>query len=128
MHSAAMTTYRFLRVLVSGVALLALAACGGGGPEANDDAAGGDSAAGAESVTIKDSTFSPGDIAVAAGSTVTWTSNDSVPHTVTFDDDAATDSDELNEGDTHSVTFDKAGEYSYVCAIHPDMKAKVTVS
>ena len=124
-----MTIYRFFRVLVSVVALCALAACGGGTPDAANEPAGGDSAAGgSESVTINDNTFSPGDISVTAGSTVTWTSNDSVPHTVTFDDDAVTDSDELNEGDTHEVTFDQAGEYSYTCAIHPDMKAKVTVS
>ena len=124
-----MTTYRFIRVLITVLALVALAACGGGAPDAADAAAGGDSAAGGSaSVTIKDNAFSPADLSVPAGSTVTWTSNDSVPHTVTFDYDAVTDSDELNEGDTHEVTFDKAGEYSYVCAIHPDMKAKVSVS
>ena len=123
-----MTTYRTFRVLVSVVALFALAACGGGAPDAADDAGGDSAAGGTESVTIKDNTFSPADVTVAAGSTVTWTSNDTVPHTVAFDDDGATDSEELNEGDTHSVTFDTAGEYSYVCTIHPDMKAKVTVS
>jgi plastocyanin len=123
-----MTTYRTIRVLISVVALVALAACGGGGGDAANEPAGGDSAASGGSVTIKDNSFSPAAVSVAAGSTVTWTSSDSVPHTVTFDDDALADSDELNEGDTHEVTFDKAGEYSYACTIHPDMKAKVTVS
>ena len=128
MHSAVMTIYRFFRVLVSVVALCALAACGGGTPDATNEPGGDSAAGGSESVTINDNTFSPGAVSVSAGSTVTWTSNDSVPHTVTFDGDAVTDSDELNAGDTHEVTFDKAGEYSYTCAIHPDMKAKVTVT
>ena len=121
-----MTTFRFFRVLVPLALCLALVGCGGSDPEAGTAASGGD-AAGSAAVSIKDLTFSPGDVEVAAGSTVTWTTDEDAPHTVTFDGDAVEDSGELAKGDTFEATFDEAGSYSYVCAIHPKMKATVTV-
>lgn len=125
-----MTPLQLFRVLsVLAVALL-LAGCGG--PSESTDAgasAGTSSEASASSgaVTIADLTYSPADVQVAAGGTVTWTNDDDAPHTVSFDDDAVADSEELAKGDEFSATFDQAGEYSYMCAIHPDMKATVTV-
>ena len=127
-----MTTNRIFRVLILASLLLVLAACGGGASsDGGGDAAGGDAAEGgggeAAAVTIADLKFSPADIEVAAGGSVSWTNEDDAPHTVTFDDDAVADSEELNKGDEFSATFDSAGSYSYVCAIHPDMKGTVTV-
>ena len=78
-------------------------------------------------MTIDDLKYAPADATVAAGSEVTWTNNDEAPHTVTFDGDAVKSSGELKTGDTFSTTFADAGTYSYLCAIHPDMKGKVTV-
>jgi plastocyanin len=116
------------------VAALAIAACGGTAatsspasqapasqPPASAPAA--DDAA----VTIASSTFSPGDVSVAAGGTVTWTNQDSLPHSVVFDDAALTDSDNLSQGDTFEATFATAGSFSYVCGIHPNMTGTVTV-
>ena len=126
-----MTTFRFCRVLSVLALVLLLVGCGGGGESTEDG--GGDAAAAssdsaeAGSVTIADLKYSPADLEVSAGSTVTWTNDDDAPHTVTFDDDAVSDSEELAKGDEFSATFDEAGEFSYVCAIHPDMKATVTV-
>ena len=112
---------------------LGAAACGGGeaepaaasAPEEAPAAASG----GAESATvgIDDLTFTPADVEVAAGGSVTWNNAEDVPHTVTFSDDAIESSDELAQGDDFSATFDSAGTYDYVCAIHPDMKGTVTV-
>ena len=129
-----MTTNRMFRVLILATLLASLVACGGGASSDGEAAAGDDAAApeggGAESatVTIADLAYAPADVEVAAGGSVTWTNDEDVPHTVTFDDDAVAGSEELNQGDEFSATFETAGSYSYVCAIHPDMKGTVTVS
>ena len=115
------------RVLAALALTLTLAGCGGSGEDsaASSDAAGSSAEPGA--VTIADLTYSPADLAVAAGSEVTWTNDDTAPHTVTFDDDGVESSEELKTGDSFSTTFEAAGTYAYTCAIHPDMKATVTV-
>lgn len=70
---------------------------------------------------------------------VEWTNKDTVPHTVTSDDDYV---DKINgkfdttanannpfvmPGTTFSFTFTKAGTYSYHCQPHPWMKGSVDV-
>jgi len=57
---------------------------------------------------------------------VTWTNNDSVPHTVTQDGGGLT-SKAINPGETFSFTFDTAGSFSYHCEFHANMKGTVTV-
>lgn len=72
--------------------------------------------------------FSPENLTVAAGDTVTWINDDTVPHTVTATDGPEIfESELLNPGDTFSFTFTMPGEYSYYCAVHPNMKATVLV-
>lgn len=130
-----MTTNRMFRVLILATLLTSLVACGGGASSEGEVADGGGEAAATDgggpdsaAVTIVDLAYEPAEIEVGPGGSVTWTNEDDAPHTVTFDDDALTDSEELNKGDEFSATFDAAGSYSYICAIHPDMKATVTVS
>ena len=113
-----------IRYLALSLLVLAAAACSGGSAEPTAEAAGG----GGASVTMADLAYSPTATDVSAGATVTWTNNDDVPHTVTFSADGVDDSDELKQGDTFAATFAEAGTYDYVCAIHPDMKGKVTVA
>src|SRR6476469_3440706 len=50
-------------------------------PEASTGGGGG-----GDAVTIKDFAFGPSTLEVAAGTTVTWTNQDSAGHTVTADD------------------------------------------
>lgn len=78
-------------------------------------------------VAIDRFAFDPPDLKVAIGTTVVWTNNESVPHTVTATDDSF-GSDTLQKGDTFSHQFTAAGTFDYFCAIHPNMKASVTVS
>ncbi len=78
------------------------------------------------SVAIRGFKFSPADLTVAKGTTVTWTNQDSVPHTVKFGD--GTESPTLSQGQSYSRSFDEAGEISYVCGIHPSMSGKIDVS
>jgi len=81
----------------------------------------------ASAVEIKGFAFSPNSIQVAAGTTVTWTNSDTTTHTVTADD-GSFDSGNLDPGKTFSFTFDKAGTFTYHCAIHPNMKATIVVT
>ncbi|MFE9442586.1 plastocyanin/azurin family copper-binding protein [Streptomyces sp. NPDC006602] len=67
-------------------------------------------------------------LVVEVGQTVQWTNHDSVPHTVTTTKAPVKfDSGTLNQGDSWSYTFTKAGTYEYYCAVHPDMVASVKV-
>jgi plastocyanin len=80
----------------------------------------------ARSVGIGDNFFDPPDVAVEPGSTITWTNNGAVPHTVTADD-GSFDSGVLNPGDSYTVAFDGQGTVTYHCTIHPEMRGSVTV-
>ncbi len=77
-------------------------------------------------VKIDNFNFMPGDLTVAAGTTVTWVNHDDVPHTVRTMD-GAIKSKALDTDDKFSMTFDKPGTYEYFCSIHPKMTAKVVV-
>lgn len=79
-------------------------------------------------VTIQNFTFQPANLQVKVGTTVTWTNNDTAPHTVTFRDSSLTSSGILRQGDTYSYTFTKAGTFSYYCAVHTYMVGQVTVT
>jgi plastocyanin len=78
-------------------------------------------------VEIKDRAFNPSDLSVKVGAKVTWTNNDSIGHTVTFDT-GGNKSDTLSNGATYDFTFTTAGTFPYHCSIHPDMTARVTVA
>jgi plastocyanin len=78
-------------------------------------------------VKIDNFTFGPASLTVAAGTTVTWTNKDDVPHTVVSDDKATFKSKALDTGDQFSYTFAKPGKYQYFCSVHPKMTAEVVV-
>jgi plastocyanin len=77
-------------------------------------------------VNIHDHTFDPAAINVAAGTTVTWTNNDTEAHTVTADD-GLFDSGVLEPGQSYSTWLGGSGTVTYHCEIHPDMKGSVVV-
>ncbi|WP_241834623.1 cupredoxin domain-containing protein [Pseudofrankia asymbiotica] len=82
----------------------------------------------ATSVAIQNFAFSPATITVKVGTTVTWTNQDSDPHTVTSKDGGGLDSPTLDKGATYQYTFTKAGQYAYLCTIHPFMVGTVVVT
>ncbi len=69
------------------------------------------------------------------GTTVVWTNDDAIAHTVTSGTsdgsrgsaDGIFDSGFMNTGDTFSYTFDEPGEFPYFCLPHPWMIGKVIV-
>jgi plastocyanin len=77
-------------------------------------------------VSIQDFFFSPADVTVEPGTTVTWVNEGTVPHTVTSDD-GQFDSGVLMPGDSYTVMFKGQGTITYHCAIHPSMSGSVTV-
>src|SRR6202008_4495521 len=77
-------------------------------------------------VKIDNFSFGPANLTIGAGTTVTWTNNDDVPHTV-VSDDKLFKSKALDTDDKFSYTFTKPGTYNYFCSVHPKMIAKVVV-
>jgi plastocyanin len=114
-----------LRGLTGLMVVLAVAAAGCGSSTSASDTVG--PSGGGNAVSISVSSYKPATITVAPGTTVTWTNNDPVVHTVTADD-GSWDSGNLSQGRTFSRTFDTAGTYTYHCTVHPWMVGTVIVT
>jgi len=79
-----------------------------------------------EPVTIENFAFDPADLTVSVGDTVTWSNKDSTAHTATADG-GAFDTGTIAAGSSKSVTFSRAGTFTYHCKIHASMTAQVVV-
>jgi plastocyanin len=77
-------------------------------------------------VKIDNFSFTPATLTVSAGTTVTWTNHDDIPHTV-VSDDKSMKSKALDTDDKFSFSFSKPGTYSYFCSLHPKMKGVIVV-
>jgi len=77
-------------------------------------------------VKIDNFSFAPIDLTVPVGTTVRWTNQDDIPHTV-VSDDKLFKSKVLDTDEQFSFTFSKPGTYTYFCSMHPKMTAKVVV-
>jgi amicyanin len=110
-----------LRALRLAVLFTALAASPCLAEDANNAGAGP-----VATVTIDHITFIPAEITVVPGTTVTWTNTEAMPHTV-VDQNKAFRSKTLIKDASFSFTFTTAGDYDYICSIHPFMKGKVVV-
>jgi plastocyanin len=77
-------------------------------------------------VKIDNFTFAPQSITVKAGTTVTWTNDDDIPHTVASKTKLFK-SKALDTGDKFSFTFTTPGAYEYFCSLHPHMIATIVV-
>lgn len=83
-------------------------------------------AAGKAEVKIDNFNFSPAALTVKAGTQITWTNGDDIPHTVVSDGQAFK-SKVLGSGEKFTFTAAKPGTYSYSCSIHPNMTGKLVV-
>ena len=84
-------------------------------------------AAPASAVSIDNFTFTPANLTVKAGTTVTWTNRDDIPHGIGSADNAFKKSKALDTDDAFSFTFTTPGTYKYFCYIHPHMVGTVVV-
>ena len=118
---------------------LPLAGCGGSGSTASTTmaemtttAAAGDTTAAVTTsakneISIKGNAFSPDNLSIKVGDTVTWINNDSYAHTVKASK-SEFDSGNMASGGKFSFTFDKEGTIDYICGIHTFMKGTITVT
>jgi plastocyanin len=77
-------------------------------------------------IAIHNFMFNPMSLVVPLGTTVSWKNFDGEPHTIRSVDDTFR-SGALDQNDSFSFKFDKAGTYKYVCSIHPQMVATIVV-
>jgi plastocyanin len=121
------------RAVLSVIAAFAVSSCGGSsggtGPTQNNPPPGpGPGPSANASVTVSNNNYSPGQVSVARGGTVTWrwdscTGNDPygggqtcVSHSVTFDDGGP--SAPAKEDGSFARTFASAGTFTYYCTSH----------
>jgi amicyanin len=76
-------------------------------------------------VKIGNFTFGPQELKVKAGTMVTWTNEDDIPHTVVSPNNFR--SKVLDTDDTYAFTFTTPGTYKYFCSLHPHMTGTVVV-
>jgi len=119
--------------------LVAAAACGGGGasnsvtnpnptggnPTGGNPTGGNDSPQATNAVSVGDNIFTPANVVVAVGATVTWTWAANVStHNVVFSDGSK--SPDQASG-TFARTFSTAGTFNYTCTLHSGMAGSVKV-
>src|ERR1700691_2001437 len=86
-----------------------------------------DTAASAGAVSIDNFTFGPQSLTVKAGTTVTWTNKDDIPHGIASANNGFAKSRALDTDDSYSFTFTTPGTYQYFCYIHPHMTGTIVV-
>jgi amicyanin len=80
----------------------------------------------AAKIHIDNFAFTPAEITVSPGTTLTWENRDDIPHNVVATDKSFR-SKVMDTEQKFSFTFGTPGVYEYFCALHPHMKGKVIV-
>ena len=70
--------------------------------------------------------YQPGRLQIAPGTTVIWTNEDQIYHSVT-EKNAAFDAPLDSKGKKFSFTFNKPGTYTYYCERHEHMRGEIEV-
>jgi plastocyanin len=119
-------------LLLLAVIALAAAGCGSSDNSSTSDTSSSAAsepapASGGGTVTIdmKNIQFDPSSATVKVGQTVKWVNEDDVPHNVTG---GPLKSKTFGKDGSFEFTPKKAETISYVCTIHPGMKATLTVT
>jgi len=107
--------------------LFALASCGAAEHDAQAASAAAPETGTVHVIDIVDFRFEPEELTVAAGDRITWRNRDVVPHTATARD-KSWDSGNLNRDEEWSIVAPAAGVLDYICAYHPSMKGRITIS
>jgi plastocyanin len=103
-----------MAVLLTGLAMSALAISGPARSE------------GDVKITIDNFTFSPPKMMISKGSEVTWTNQDDIPHSIVLGA-IGVRSKALDTDNGFTYRFDKAGTFTYICGLHPQMHGQVVV-
>ena len=78
-------------------------------------------------VTIDNFSFKPALLAVKAGTILTWTNHDDIPHSIVCPA-LKVRSHVLDTGQSFTFRFEGVGEFDYFCGLHPHMKGRVKIS
>lgn len=130
-------------VAAAGLLAAGLTACSSGGAdEASSPKSSGK--AGGPVIKLSRLMFMPATTEIKVGTTLTWTNDETITHTVTSGEptgidktttlrsgekpDGMFDKRLAKKGDSFSFTFDKAGTFPYYCDIHQGMNAEVVVT
>jgi len=101
-----------------------------GDPNNGDDNTGDPGAT--NSVTMEGISFLPGDLTVEEGTTVTWTNDSSVIHTVTSGTDGTHDdifdSGDVGPNEEFLYTFNEVGTFPYFCIPHVNQGMTGTIT
>jgi len=76
-------------------------------------------------VNIASFAFMPAKISAIAGKALTFFNSDDTPHQITVTNGPRTEV--FLRGQKAALTIDKAGEYNYICGLHPSMKGVIEV-
>lgn len=116
---------------------IALAACTGGSGGSPSAAAQSDSTGDLVEITVGTDTgtellFEPAEVTVPAGALVrlTFVNQSTVPHNLVFDDPInASTAESVEPGTEETIEFvaPEAGEYTFVCTLHPGMEGTLIV-
>lgn len=79
-----------------------------------------------DSTNLGDKAYEPNPIKIAPGSSVLWTNDDRVAHSVTAIE-GGFDSGILDAGELFEYTFNNVGGSDYYCILHPSMVGRVEV-
>jgi 3',5'-cyclic-AMP phosphodiesterase len=103
--------------MLSGAPVVAKASGGAASPSPSDAVS---------EVKIDNFSFTPAKITVKAGTQVTWTNKDDIPHTVDSTQ-GKFKSGALDTDQKFQFRFTDAGEYPYFCRMHPKMTGSIVV-
>ena len=79
-------------------------------------------------IKIEDFAFEPANATVKVGQTIKWKQEDTAPHDVDSQSGERIKSPVMQKGGEFEYTPKEAGKVSYICSIHPNMKATLTVT
>lgn len=78
-------------------------------------------------ITISNFSFDPQTITITAGTTVVWTNNDSIEHSIVSDNNQFPSSPRLSKGQAFSTLLTTKGTYNYHCGVHANTKGIIIV-